>query len=75
MQHVVALTRLSREDYSKALARPKPAAVANAFAAAAQSASAAKLAHGGGAAGAGVMRKFERQYASVRGMAVVFGED
>jgi hypothetical protein len=75
VQHVVALTRLSREDYSKALARPKPAAVANAFAAAAQSASAAKLAHGGGAAGAGVMRKFERQYASVRGMAVVFGED
>ena len=76
VQHLAALAQLNREGYSKALRRPKPAVVANAVAGAAgianKAINGAKLSQGGGVAGAGVVRKIERQFASVRGIAVVF---
>ena len=79
IQHLVVLPRLDRDEYSKALLRPKPAVVAAAASSSSDYMSvarnAAKVTQAGGVAGAGVVRKFERHFASIRGIAVVFGED
>mmetsp|Transcript_58469 Transcript_58469/g.110250 ORF Transcript_58469/g.110250 Transcript_58469/m.110250 type:complete len:281 (+) Transcript_58469:1710-2552(+) len=58
--HLCALAKLDRDAYAAALSRPKPVSTA---------------AGGADAAAASLVRKLERQFATLRGVMLVFGDD